>query len=249
MARWIARSGLAVVLLAMAACAPKPPPAPPTPPPPVIILPPPPPPPMPEPYPPNQAAPNLIIPLTDLNGRRLTPNVDLTPEQALWQFRIGLNVAALNCRGPDDQILIDNYSRFLTANRSAIARAERAVIAELGRQTGTNGIAVRDALSTRLYNYFAQPPVQQSFCPVATQLAALASTEPTATILPFAQARLPELDQPFVDFYNAYARYQADYALWQSLQPPAPAVVPAYVPPSTVQPTPLPPVVSPTGGR
>lgn len=244
MARWIVRSGCFASLALLASCA-TPPPPPPTPPPPVIILPPP-PPPMPEPYPPNQSAPNLIIPLTDLSGRRLTPNIDLSPEQALWQFRIGLNVAALNCRGPDEQILIDNYSRFLTVNRTAIARAERAVIAELGRQTGTNGIAVRDALSTRLYNYFAQPPVQQSFCPVAFNLAGLASVEPTATILPFAQVRLPELDQPFVDFYNAYARYKADYALWRSLQPPP--VLPAYVPPSTVQPVPVPPV-TPTGGR
>lgn len=240
MARWIVRSGCFASLAVLASCAtPPPPPPPPTPPPPVIIIPAP--APMARPVAPGQAADNLIIPLTDLSGRRMTPNVDLTPEQALWQFRIGLNVAALNCRGPDEAILVGNYSRFLTVNRAAIARAERTVIAELGRQTGTNGIAVRDALSTRLYNYFAQPPVQQGFCPVAFNLAGLASVEPTATILPFAQVRLPELDQPFVDFYNAYARYQADFALWQSLQPPP--VLPAYVPPSTVQP------VTPTGGR
>ena len=244
MARWIVRSGCFASLALLASCATPPPPPPPTPPPPVIIIPAP--APMARPIAPGQAADNLIIPLTDLSGRRMTPNVDLTPEQALWQFRIGLNVAALNCRGPDEAILVANYSRFLTVNRTAIARAERAVIAEMGRRTGTNGIAVRDALSTRLYNYFAQPPVQQSFCPVAFNLAGLASVEPTATILPFAQVRLPELDQPFVDFYNAYARYQADFALWQSLQPPP--VLPAYVPPSTVQPVPVPPV-GPTGGR
>lgn len=244
MARWIVRSGCFASLAVLASCATPPPPPPPTPPPPVIVIPAP--APMSRPVAPGQAADNLIIPLTDLSGRRMTPNVDLTPEQALWQFRIGLNVAALNCRGPDEAILVANYSRFLTSNRAAIARAERMVIAELGRQTGTNGIAVRDALSTRLYNYFAQPPVQQSFCPVAFNLAGLASVEPTATILPFAQMRLPELDQPFVDFYNAYAQYQRDFALWQSLQPPP--VLPAYVPPSTLQPAPVPPV-TPTGGR
>lgn len=244
MARWIVRSGCFASLAVLASCATPPPPPPPTPPPPVIVIPAP--APMARPVAPGQAADNLIIPLTDLSGRRMTPNVDLTPEQALWQFRIGLNVAALNCRGPDEAILVANYSRFLTSNRAAIARAERTVIAELGRQTGTNGIAVRDALSTRLYNYFAQPPVQQRFCPVAFNLAGLASVEPTATILPFAQMRLPELDQPFVDFYNAYAQYQRDFALWQSLQPPP--VLPAYLPPSTVQPVPVPPV-TPTGGR
>lgn len=248
MNKWILRSAAAASLLAIAACAPKPPPAPPpAPPPPVVVLPPP-PPPMPRPYPPNQSAPDLIIPVSDLNGRRMTPNVDLSPEQALWQFRIGLNVAALNCRGPDDQILIDNYTRFLNANRRAIAASERWVIAHLARETGTNGIAARDSLSTRLYNYFATPPVQAQFCPVAFNLAGLAAAEPTATILPFASVRMAELDQPFVDFFNAYARYQADLILWQSLQPPAPAIVPTVVPPSTVAPS-TSGTVSLTGGR
>ncbi len=241
MRQWNARSVATVsttlvAMMMVAACA-APPPPPPTPPPPVIVMPAP--APMPQPYPPNQSAPNLIIPLTDINGRRLTPNVDLSPEQALWQFRIGLNVAALNCRGPDEAILVANYSRFLTANRAAIARAERSVIASLAAQTGTNGIAARDNLSTRLYNYFAQPPVQQGFCPVATNLTALASVEPAATILMFAQLRLPELDQPFVDFYTAYTRYQIDHARWQAMQP-APAIVPAILPPSTVPPAPQP---------
>lgn len=232
MRAWYARSAAVAMALVLAACAAKPPPPPPpAPPPPVIVLPPP-PPPMPRPVPPNQSPPDMIIPVTDLAGRRMTPNVDLTPEQALWQLRIGLNVAALNCRGPDDQILIDNYSRFLTNNRRAIAAAERAVISQMGRQTGTNGIAARDSLSTRLYNYFALPPVQAQFCPTAFNLAALAAAEPTATILPFAQARMAELDQPFVDFFNAYARYQADMITWQSLQPPA--VTPVPVAPSGV---------------
>lgn len=230
---WIARSATLASLLVLASCATPPPPPPPAPPPPVIVVPAP--APMPQPYPPNQAAPNLIIPITDVNGRRLTPNIDLSPEQALWQFRIGLNVAALNCRGPNDQFLIDNYSRFLTVNRTAIARAERWVIADQASRTGTNGISARDTLSTRLYNYFAQPPVMADFCRVATGIAALAAAEPTATILPFASLRIVELDQPFVDFYAAYNRYQIDYARWQALQPP-PALAPAVLPPSTVAP-------------
>lgn len=234
MRHWINRSATMASLVVLASCAAPPPPAPP-PPPPVVVAPAP--APMARPYPPNQAAPNLIIPLTDVTGRRLTPNVDLSPEQALWQLRIGLNVAALNCRGPDEAVLVANYSRFLTANRAAIARAERAVIATLAAQTGTNGIAARDSLSTRLYNYFAQPPVQQQFCPVATSLTALASVEPTATIVPFAALRLPELDQPFVDFYAAYSRFQADYVRWEALQP-RPAITPTAVPPSTVAPSP-----------
>jgi hypothetical protein len=194
---------------------------------------------MPRPYPPNSSAPNLIIPLTDINGRRMTPNVDLSPEQALWHLRIALNVAALNCRGPEGPILIDNYSKFLTNNRRAIAASERWVIADQGRKNGTNGIAARDALSTRLYNYFAQPPVLQHFCPTAFNIAGLAAIEPTATILPFSSSRVVEIDQPFVDFYTAYSQYQADLAVWHAQNPAADAVIqPAVLAPSVAAPLP-----------
>jgi len=236
------------MLMALAACAP--PPAPP-PPPPRIVVAPPPPPPMPMPVPPNSAAPNLIIPITDVTGRRMTPNVDLSPEQALWQLRIALNVAALNCRGPDEAILVANYSRFLTTNRAAISRAERAVIADLGRRTGTNGISTRDSLSTRLYNYFAQPPVIEAFCAKATSVTALAAMEPTASILPFSVVQLSEVDRPFVDFYAAYDRYRADYATWRTLNPlPVAPMTPAVVAPSVVAPattTTVAPSVAPGG--
>ena len=199
------------------------------------------------PVPPNSAAPNLVIPITDVNGRRLTPNVDLSPEQSLWQLRIALNVAALNCRGPDEAILVANYSRFLTTNRTAIARAERWVIADQGRRNGTNGIAARDSLSTRLYNYFAQPPVLRAFCERAFGIAGLAANEPTASILPFSVTQLAAIDQPFVDFYAAYDRYRADYAVWQRLNPPQSTVTPAVVAPSAVAPPTAPGTIAPGG--
>ena len=232
------KRGVAVALvMSIAACAPPPPPPRPAPPP-VIIAPPPPPAPMPMPTPPNSAAPTLTIPIVDAMGRRMTPNIDLSPEQALWQLRIGLNVAALNCRGPNEAALVADYTRFLNANRAANTRAERWVIADQGRRTGGSGIAARDALSTRLYNYFAQPPVLPDFCRTATSVMALAAAEPTATIMTFASVRLPEVDRPFVDFYAAYDRYRADLGAWQSRQvAPIPAVMPmtpvTVTPPAT----------------
>ena len=225
-----------VLFAALGGCSPTPPPRPVPPPPPVVVAPPPRPlPPPPAPNPPNSSAPDLVIPPTDGLGRRMTPNVDLSAQQALWQLRIGLNVAALNCRGPDEAILVSNYSRFLTTNRAAIARAERAVIADQARIAGTNGVAQRDTLSTRLYNYFAQPPVVQNFCARATSITAMAAAEPGANILNFATTQLPQLDQPFVDFYAAYAQYQTSYAVWYAsyggqIGAPAPGAVPVAVP-------------------
>lgn len=230
-AGWAKRASIVLLLAGVAACAPKP--VPPVVPPPVVVVPPPAPAPMPMPVPPNNAAPTLTIPGLDATGRRMTPNVGLSPEQSLWQLRIALNVAALNCRGPNEAALVANYTRFLNANSAVNSRAERWVIADQGRRNGTNGIAARDALSTRLYNYFAQPPVLAEFCQTATSVMALAAVEPTATITAFAATRLPEVDQPFVSFYNAYDRYRADYALWLSRQPaPPPPPVPASSPTS-----------------
>lgn len=238
-------------LLLVAACAAPPPPAPPPAPPP-----PPPPPPMVMPTPPNSAATNLVIPITDMTGRRMTPNVDLSPEQALWHLRIALNVAALSCRGPNEQVLVNNYSTFLRNHQRAIAAAERWVIADQGRRNGTNGIAARDALSTRLYNYFAQPPVKTAFCTRAESIAALAALEPAANILPFSTVQIVQADQPFVDFYSAYAQYQADYARWRAMQP-APTIAatppagtslstaPGAVRPANVAPSVLPGVATP----
>lgn len=258
-----AKLAATAALVTLAACQPPPPP-------PVVAPPPrpapaPTPAPMAMPVPPNSAAPNIVLPPLDAAGRRMTANVDLSPEQALWQLRIGLNVAALSCRGPNEAALVANYTSFLNANRAAVSRAERWVIADQGRRNGTNGIAARDALSTRLYNYFAQPPVKNAFCERATAIMALAAVEPTANILAFSSAQIVQLDQPFVDFYNAYGRYQTDLALWRSLQPvpaPQPAPAPAPAPttgsstataprptvnpaPGTAAPTPAP---RPTGG-
>lgn len=184
------------------------------------------------PRPPLSSAPGLTIPDADQTGRRITPNVDLTPEQALWQLRIALNVAALNCRGPEEAVLIANYTRFLNNHRAAIARSERTVIAGLGRLTGTNGIAARDSLSTRLYNYFALPPVHRDFCRIATEVTAQSAVEPVATILPFAALKISEVDRPFVEFFDAYDRYRQDLAAWQAEQPqPEPAAAAAANPP------------------
>lgn len=201
----------------IAACSSTPPPAP-VAPPPVAVAPAP--APMPMPVPPNSAAPTMFIPPIDVaSGRRMTPNVNLSPEQSLWQFRIAMNVAALNCRGPEEEVLVANYTRFLASHRAAIARAERWVIQDQARQTRTNGISSRDALSTKLFNYFASPPIHEGFCRAATNSMALVVAEPTANILPFSIAHLTLIDQPFVDFYAAFDQYKADYARWQALQP------------------------------
>jgi hypothetical protein len=212
--RTIACIGVSMVVLALAGCksATPPPRATPAPRPAAIIPPSPLPPAL--PYAPGSAAVTQALPPRDMvSGSWSTPNSNLSAEQSLWHLRIGLNVAALGCRGMAyEQALIDNYNAFQKVHQTNFVKAERAVIKELGVKTGTNGIAARDKLSTRLYNYFAQPPVQRDFCPVAYDVSTRALATPPADIFTFAQANMPMLEQPFQNFYTGFAKYQADYA-------------------------------------
>ena len=60
--------------------------------------------------------------------------------------------------------------------------------------------------------------MKTAFCTRAESIAALAALEPAANILPFSTVQIVQADQPFVDFYSAYAQYQADLAEWRSGQ-------------------------------
>lgn len=172
------------------------------------------------PVPPNYAVPNMVIPPLDFTGVRRTPNVGLTGEQAFWNFRFGLNVAALSCRGPGEDQLIANYNKFLSTHKKLVLEVDKWVTNDMVARHGKAGAAgARDRLSTQVANYWATPPVKEQFCIVAMQLANQAVFSTPATAKEFALQNLPVLDRPFVDFFNAYAQYEVDYATWYNLKP------------------------------
>lgn len=208
---------LAGLLASVAACAPKPPPPPPPPPPapPVVVIPP-------RPLPPGNASLTQILPGRGIDGKFVTANSGVTGERAFWQLKIGLNVAAIGCRGLEESTLVTAYNNIIKAHGKTIRDTERTVIRNLGKENKTNGIAARDRLSTQLFNYFAQPPAQRAFCARANEIAQLVSTTPSAQLVEQAPAHLVQLDQPFIDFYEAYARYQADVAAWDARYAPRP---------------------------
>ncbi|MBA3942640.1 MAG: hypothetical protein C0520_15650 [Sphingopyxis sp.] len=224
---------LAGLLASVAACAPKPPPPPPPPPPaPVVVVVPP------RPLPPGNASPTQILPGRAIDGRFVTANSNITGDRAFWQLKIGLNVAAIGCRGVEETTLVAAYNNIIKTHGKVIRSTEKTVITQLGKETGTNGTAARDKLSTQLFNYFAQPPAQRQFCPRANEIAQLVSSTPTAQIVEQAPAHLARLDQPFLDFYEAYARYQNDVIAWDAKYAPRPATAPVISTPA--QPTPAP---------
>ena len=228
----MSRKIIAVGLLAsVAACSAKKPPAPPPPPPPVAIVIPP------RPLPPGNAAHTQILPGRGVDGRFVTANTAVTGDRAFWQLKIGLNVAAIGCRGTEEATLVAAYNKIIKTHAKVIKSTEKSVITELGKQNGNNGIAPRDRLSTQLFNYFAQPPAQRAFCTRANEIAQMVSSTPTAQVIEQAPAHLARLDEPFHEFYEAYAKYQYDVVAWDAKYAPPPAIMTAPAPATPFAPT------------
>lgn len=213
--RIIATAATVTLIALLAACAPKPtpkptPPAPtPVPAPAPVVIPP-------RPLPPGNAAVTQQLPARDATGRFVTINSGITGERAFWQLKTGLNVAAIGCRGPEEATLVAAYNQIIKAHTRTIQAAEKKVIADLAKANRTTGVKERDRLSTQLFNYFAQPPAQRAFCERAVGLAQTVATTASAQLVANAPAQLATLDQPFTDFYEAFARYQRDVADWDA---------------------------------
>lgn len=161
----------------------------------------------PRPVPPGQASATLVLPPQRSDGSFLTPNAGLSAEATLWHLRAALNVAALRC---NDEAIVASYNSVMRSHSTSLATAHKAAMAQAG------GEAAFDGQMTRLYNFFALPPVQTSFCQAAAAVVAEGARTPPSELATFAARSLPLLDAPFQSFFAAYAAYRADLARWQA---------------------------------
>lgn len=188
-------------------------------PPPILV-----PPPAPKPRPPQGAAPNLTIPAATTDGGYATLNRGLTTDAALWHLRSALNVAALQCNVADPSG-VAQYNRLLKVHAARFAAAHKALETEYKRGGGDWQDRFDDAM-TRVYNYFAQPPVRDPFCARALPMLTQVADMPAGALEAFATPGIDALDQPFVDFYRAYDEYRAALSTWTAAQPPVLTVDP-----------------------
>lgn len=159
----------------------------------------------PAPVPPFGAVPGLSLPDSDGRGGFRTPNSGIGSAEAVWHVRSALNVAALAC---DDRGIVANYNALLKRQKTALAAAHKA---ELSRSGSASAM---DVHMTRLYNFFAQPPVQRRFCAAASGVAGEAVS---ARDFPqFASGAIDRLDRPFQDFYRSYQDYQRNVTAWKA---------------------------------
>ncbi len=210
---------VAVGLAVLAGCTPPPPP--PAPPPP----PPPPPPPAPvvevepipyRPVPPAGAPYVMDIPRLNADGVRVTVNHALDEQEAVWHFRSGWNVAALNCLGPDDEVINTAYGQFLSRFPNGLASSNRAMDQFYRRQASSSreALRLREAHATQVYNYFALPGARRDFCNAARLIANEFPNYVGDDVKDYAVANLPLLESAFERFFSEYERYEQLSAEW-----------------------------------
>jgi len=176
------------------------------------------------PTPPFRASATTIVPPLRADGLRQTINRDLGPLETLWHVRSALNVAALSCTGPQYDRLVDDYNAFIKNNSSTLRRANNAIKAKFRRENSDR--KAHDRHQTSLYNYFSFSPLRRPFCDRSVQVSQRAIVTKSKDLNTFAAQALPELEQPFTDFYLAYEEYQRDLEAW-NVQYGQPGTVPS----------------------
>ncbi|MBV1689115.1 hypothetical protein KRR38_15900 [Novosphingobium sp. G106] len=203
-------AGAALALVStLAACGPKAPPVIAPPPPKMVVIPP-------QPMPPRGASPNLVTPPINTYGVRQTINTGISPAQTTWNLRSAYNVAALNCMDPKHAQILVNYREFLKTHAKKLTQVNKTVDNEFKAKFGPRFIAPRELYMTQVYNYFALPPTQSSFCDAALAMSNEAATLKSADIDSFAARNLPSIEQVFLRFYTSFDQYRVDLAAWQA---------------------------------
>ncbi|WP_277970069.1 hypothetical protein [Sphingomonas echinoides] len=170
-----------------------------------------PPPPVPAPLQPTMPAGAYVgmrTPPRMSDGRYLTPNRNLSADGTVWHLRAALNVAALACRGADEDRIVASYNALLTRQKALLQTAQARLSAEYKAQGGAWQDRYDDQM-TRLYNFFSQSQVREPFCRAAAATLADSATSTPATFPSFASDRLPVLEKPFTDFFAAYDAWRA----------------------------------------
>lgn len=183
------------------------------------------------PVPPAGAALNMVLPPVGPNGVRMTVNANLNPQEAVWNFRSGWNVAALNCLDARYQPILDGYKALLSKHSKRLTKINSDIDKQYRARHGGGATRARETYLTQVYNYFAMPPAHNYFCEAALALSQEALASPPADIDAFALAGLPRFEAAFERFFQDMERYRIAVASWDaqygSLYAPSPFIASA----------------------
>ena len=199
-------------------------PPPPPPPPPVVVIPV-------RPQPPMGAPNSIVVPPLGVDGKRVTTNAGLNPDQIVWNMRSALNVAALDCNQPQYTEIQAGYRAMLRTHAKRLATANRGVDTGFRARFGAGFVRHRETYLTRVYNFYAFPPVLPKFCDAALLVIRDVAPVSSLQLHNYAALSMPRLDKVYEDFYRDYAKYQIDAAAWDARYGQR-----SYYPPTSVPP-------------
>ena len=172
----------------------------------------------------------MDIPGKDAFGVRQTINTGLDANEAIWHFRSGWNVAALNCMRDVHAPILEAYGQMLRAEDGTLDRANAALESrfqqmardELANQRSLTSSSIvrraairsRETHSTSIYNYFASPPARSHFCTAALAVANDYLANRPTDFATFAMSGLQRYEMAFERFYTAYEAYQEASTDW-----------------------------------
>jgi hypothetical protein len=155
---------------------------------------------------PQQASAQLFLTQPDFKPGPIEPNDPLvglpipgaTPAEyranLLWNFRAGLNVAALQCQFSPFLRVVQNYNGVLTHHSEELAAAYTAINNYFKRVNGpAKGMKAFDDYSTMTYNNFSTLQAQLGFCETASNIAKAALAAPKGHLIDVAMQRMREL--------------------------------------------------------
>jgi hypothetical protein len=179
---------------------------------------------------PSAASAQLFITQPDMKAGPIEPSDPLvglpipgaTPAEyrasLLWNFRAGLNVAALQCQFSPFLRVVPNYNGILAHHSEELATAYTTISNYFKRTAGpVKGTKAFDDYSTMTYNNFSTLQAQLGFCQTAANIAKSALAAPKGQLINVAMQRMRELRNSLVPVIDPSTAPNNPYAV--SLQP------------------------------
>jgi hypothetical protein len=136
----------------------------------------------------------------------------------LWNFRAGLNVAALQCQFSPFLRAVPNYNGILVHHSEELASAYTTLNNYFKRLNGpVKGAKAFDDYSTMTYNGFSTLQAQLGFCQTASNIEKSALAAPKGHLIDVALQRMRELRNSLVPAYDPSSAPNNPYAV--TLQP------------------------------
>ena len=175
---------------------------------------------------PQAATAQLFLTQPDLKAGPIDPSDPLvgipipgaTPAEyrasLLWNFRAGLNVAALQCQFSPFLRTVQNYNGILVHHSEELATAYSTLNNYFKRINGpAKGNTAFDAYSTMTYNGFSTLQAQLGFCQTASNIAKAALAAPKGHLVDVAMQRMRELRNSLVPAVDPSSAPNNPYAV------------------------------------